>query len=448
MGPGPSSSHTMGPMRITRDFYRRVEALPDEVLARATGLRVEVLGSLSATGQGHGTGRAALAGLLGRNPADCEPEFLDGIAEHPERVYDVRIGPAAIPVSMKDIVWGEMLGNFPHPNTMRVRLLGGDATLLEMEYYSVGGGFIEWKGYQAPEKGTPAYPYSTMKELQAHVVASGMSLPAVMLANELAVSGKSEPGGAGVHSRSGEGVCRNRWMAGCSSVLPGPIGLQSKAKALYANAMESDRWMDRSTSVLASVAMAAAGGERALGSRDCDGAHGGGGGRDAGRGEGLSGLPADERERVSRVVYGGGGERVLVQAQRDAGGGGGRMPGGDRGGVGDGCGVYRAGIGREREAGGERGGIGAGTSSGADVRSGGGLCAGAMHRALRVWRDQGARGGVHHDGCGREAAQGGSGYVHRGDGDDGPRHEREVQGDVDGRAGGAGAVLRATCGLA
>ncbi|MBL0156421.1 MAG: L-serine ammonia-lyase [Bryobacterales bacterium] len=259
MGPGPSSSHTMGPMRITRDFYRRVEALPDEVLARATGLRVEVLGSLSATGQGHGTGRAALAGLLGRNPADCEPEFLDGIAAHPERVYDVRIGPAAIPVSMKDIVWGEMLGNFPHPNTMRVRLLGGDATLLEMEYYSVGGGFIEWKGYQASEKGTPAYPYSTMKELQAHVAASGLSLPAVMLANELAVSGKSEAE-VRAHLDQVKRVMLQLVDGGLQAqgVLPGPIGLQSKAKALYANAMESDRWMDRSTSVLASFAMAAA----------------------------------------------------------------------------------------------------------------------------------------------------------------------------------------------
>ena len=260
MGPGPSSSHTMGPMRITRDFYRRLEELPDAVLRQATGIRVELLGSLSATGKGHGTDRAALAGLLGRSPADCEPAFLDAIAAHPEREYDVTIGPAALRVSMKDIVWGEMLGNFPHPNTIRVHLLGGDASLFEMEYYSVGGGFIEWKGYQAPEKGTPAYPYSTMKELQAHVLESGLGLPAVMLANELAVSGKTETE-VRAHLDKVKRVMLQLVEGGLKAegVLPGPIGLQSKAKALFDNAMRGDKaWMDRSTGILASFAMAAA----------------------------------------------------------------------------------------------------------------------------------------------------------------------------------------------
>ncbi len=260
MGPGPSSSHTMGPMRITRDFYQRVKALPDAVLARATGVRVELLGSLSATGKGHGTDRAALAGLLGRSPAECEPEFLDGIAAHPERVYEVCIGPAHLSVSMKDIVWGEMLGDFPHPNTIRARLLSGDGVLYEMEYYSVGGGFIEWKGYQAPEKGTPAYPYSTMGELQAHVAASGLSLPGVMLANEVAVSGSGEAE-ARAHLDKVKRVMLQLVDAGLKAqgVLPGPIGLESKAKAVFENSMREEKaWMDRSTGVLASFAMAAA----------------------------------------------------------------------------------------------------------------------------------------------------------------------------------------------
>ena len=64
VGPGPSSSHTMGPMRITHDFYRRCTQLPPDQLAKATGMKVHLFGSLSATGVGHGTGRAALAGLI------------------------------------------------------------------------------------------------------------------------------------------------------------------------------------------------------------------------------------------------------------------------------------------------------------------------------------------------------------------------------------------------
>ena len=67
VGPGPSSSHTIGPMRITYDFYQRCTKLPAGQLADATGLKVHLFGSLSATGKGHGTERAALAGLSARN---------------------------------------------------------------------------------------------------------------------------------------------------------------------------------------------------------------------------------------------------------------------------------------------------------------------------------------------------------------------------------------------
>ncbi|HEY7443194.1 MAG TPA: serine dehydratase beta chain, partial [Vicinamibacterales bacterium] len=65
VGPGPSSSHTIGPMRITYDFYQRATKLPPDQLAKATGIKVHLFGSLSATGKGHGTERAALAGVIG-----------------------------------------------------------------------------------------------------------------------------------------------------------------------------------------------------------------------------------------------------------------------------------------------------------------------------------------------------------------------------------------------
>jgi L-serine dehydratase len=73
VGPGPSSSHTIGPMRITYDFYQRCTKLPPEQLAKATALRVHLYGSLSATGKGHGTERAALAGIIGKEPANDRP---------------------------------------------------------------------------------------------------------------------------------------------------------------------------------------------------------------------------------------------------------------------------------------------------------------------------------------------------------------------------------------
>ena len=73
VGPGPSSSHTIGPMRITYDFYQRCTKLPAAELDKATALKVHLYGSLSATGKGHGTERASLAGLIGKEPATVDP---------------------------------------------------------------------------------------------------------------------------------------------------------------------------------------------------------------------------------------------------------------------------------------------------------------------------------------------------------------------------------------
>ena len=104
VGPGPSSSHTIGPMRITYDFYQRATKLPADKLATATKLQVNLFGSLSATGKGHGTERAALAGLVGKEPATVDPKFLDGLRDKPDQVFPVKLGAKTIDVSLKDVI--------------------------------------------------------------------------------------------------------------------------------------------------------------------------------------------------------------------------------------------------------------------------------------------------------------------------------------------------------
>ena len=192
VGPGPSSSHTIGPMRITYDFYQRATKLPAEKLAKATALKVHLFGSLSATGKGHGTERAALAGLVGKEPATVDPLFLDGLRDKPDQVFPVKLGSKSIDVSLKDIIYDATKGDFKHPNTMTVKLLAGNDVLLEQEYYSVGGGFIEWKGYVPPKKNPPKYPFATMKELRAHADNNKITIAQVMLANEMSITGRSE----------------------------------------------------------------------------------------------------------------------------------------------------------------------------------------------------------------------------------------------------------------
>ena len=260
VGPGPSSSHTIGPMRITYDFYQRATQLPADKLATATKLQVNLFGSLSATGRGHGTERAALAGLVGKEPATVDPLFLDSLRDKPDQVFPVKLGARSIDVSLKDVVYDATKGDFKHPNTMTVKLLAGNDVLLEQEYYSVGGGFIEWKGYTPPKKNPPKYPFSTMKELRAHADKNKISIAKVILANEMSIAGRSE---AEVNAFIDKII--NAMVATVKSglamseddVLPGPIKLHSKAATVYKRAMDDKYQADRGIGALSAFAIAA-----------------------------------------------------------------------------------------------------------------------------------------------------------------------------------------------
>jgi L-serine dehydratase len=258
VGPGPSSSHTIGPMRITYDFYQRCTKLPADQLAKATALKVHLFGSLSATGKGHGTERAALAGIVGKEPATVDPAFLDELAAKPDQIFPVKLGEKSFDVSLKDVVYDSPKGDFPHPNTMTCKLMGGDTVLNELEYYSVGGGFIEWKGYEPPKKGQPKYPYATMKELQEHADKNKLSFAQVVMANEVAVSGKSEAEiNAFLDKISGAMVAIVKsGLAAPPSTLPGPIKLKTKAGEVYKRAMDDTFEKQRGVGVVSAYALA------------------------------------------------------------------------------------------------------------------------------------------------------------------------------------------------
>jgi L-serine dehydratase len=260
VGPGPSSSHTIGPMRITYDFYQRATKLPADKLSKATALKVHLFGSLSATGKGHGTERAALAGIVGKEPATVDPKFLDSLRDKPDQVFPVKLGSATFNVSLKDIIYDATKGDFKHPNTMTCKLMAGNDVLLEQEYYSVGGGFIEWKGYVPPKKNAPKYPFATMKQLRAHAEGNKLSIAKVMLANEMSIAGRTEEE---VYAFVDKII--NAMVATVKSglsmpeddVLPGPIKLHSKAATVYKRAMDDTYQSDRGIGVLSAYALAA-----------------------------------------------------------------------------------------------------------------------------------------------------------------------------------------------
>lgn len=259
VGPGPSSSHTIGPMRITYDFYQRCTKLPADQLGKATGLKVHLYGSLSATGKGHGTERAALAGLLGKEPATVDPLFLDDMAAKPDQSYEVKLGNKTFKLTLADVIYDETKGEFPHPNTMTCKLLEGDKAVYELEYYSPGGGFYEWKGYTPPKKGQPKYPYATMKELRAHAEANKLSVAQLMMANEVAVSGKTEEQINAFLDKIANAMIATvkAGLAVKEGVLPGPIKLHSKAATVFERSQKGEYESDRAIAQVAAFALAA-----------------------------------------------------------------------------------------------------------------------------------------------------------------------------------------------
>jgi L-serine dehydratase len=259
VGPGPSSSHTIGPMRITYDFYQRCTKLPADTLAKATALKVHLFGSLSATGKGHGTERAALAGVVGKEPATVDPAFLDSLRDKPDQVFPVKLGPKTIDVSLKDVIFDATKGNFPHPNTMTAKLLAGNDVLLEQEYYSVGGGFIEWKGYTPPKKNPPKYPFATMKELRQHAEKNKLTIAQVILANEMSIMGRSEQEVYAFIDKITNAmvaIVKSGLNAPENDVLPGPIKLHSKAATVYKRALDESYQSDRGIGALSAYALA------------------------------------------------------------------------------------------------------------------------------------------------------------------------------------------------
>jgi L-serine dehydratase len=218
-----------------------------------------LFGSLSATGKGHGTERAALAGLVGKEPATVDPAFLDSLRDNPNQSFHVKLGTSTINVTLKDVIYDAEKGNFPHPNTMTAKLMAGNNVLLEQEYYSVGGGFIEWKGYTPPKKNPPKYPFSTMTELRQHAEKNKLTIAQVILANEMAISGKSEQEiYAFIDKITGAmvAIVKSGLKAPEDSVLPGPIKLASKAATVYKRAMDEAYQSDRGIGCLSAYALA------------------------------------------------------------------------------------------------------------------------------------------------------------------------------------------------
>ncbi|MBI4805589.1 MAG: L-serine ammonia-lyase [Desulfovibrio sp.] len=258
IGPGPSSSHTIGPMLAARQFVDMAGLLPTDILDRARSLEVRLFGSLAATGRGHGTVRAVLAGLLGHSPESCPPDILDTMSGF--GTGSIRLGGRDVAISEDSVVFDMLTKPEHHPNTIWLALKDSEgAPLFEREAYSVGGGFIEWKDQQPVTSPALPFPYSTMQELLLCIDASGLSLPEIMLANEAALTGLS-PQDIGAKLEHVMRVMEDAVERGLEAdgPLPGPLGLHRKAKALFERYRQDPQMHDRPILALCACAFAGA----------------------------------------------------------------------------------------------------------------------------------------------------------------------------------------------
>ncbi|WP_415822242.1 serine dehydratase beta chain, partial [Bordetella tumbae] len=190
IGIGPSSSHTVGPMRAALLFAQGLER--DELLSQVASVRVELYGSLGATGKGHGTDKGVILGLMGQAPDTVDPSAIAGLLQSVRTNKSLALlGHFAVPFIEKEhILFYRREAMAEHPNGMKFHAYDAVGNALrEARYLSVGGGFVVTAGASnsqiiAAHDQLP-FPFRTSRELMEMCQAESCTVAQLMMRNEL-----------------------------------------------------------------------------------------------------------------------------------------------------------------------------------------------------------------------------------------------------------------------
>ena len=197
IGIGPSSSHTVGPMRAARTF---VKGLADDgLIGDVTRVRAELFGSLGATGHGHGSARAVVLGLEGELPETVDTTTAHARADAVRQAGRIALlGSHDVAMAEDDLMLHRRTSLPYHPNGMTFTAFGADGVAVrERTFYSVGGGFVVDEAAAGADRIKPddtvqKYRFHSGDALLAHCAEAGLSVSEVMLANETAWRSESE----------------------------------------------------------------------------------------------------------------------------------------------------------------------------------------------------------------------------------------------------------------
>ena len=241
VGIGPSSSHTVGPMRAAKLF---AEHLAEQALVNKTDrIRCELFGSLGQTGIGHGTGKAVILGLTGQAPETIPVESIDQIlADTVASEHINLLGEHAIAFPKANAIIYHRRKTLPaHANAMTLYAYQGDEVIFEETYYSIGGGFIVQDCDFEKEKDKALslhtnikrpHIFSTADELIKEANEKGLSISTIMMNNEKCLSDEAtiREGLVGIWQAMKESVERGMRTEG---ILPGGLKVNRRAPALH-----------------------------------------------------------------------------------------------------------------------------------------------------------------------------------------------------------------------
>lgn len=236
IGVGPSSSHTVGPMRAA---YRFAESLGPRRQRQVVRIVVELFGSLALTGKGHATDVAVILGLSGWQPETVDPDRIPALLGEVRQSGTLLLtGHWPVPFTEAECLLFHRDKFLPeHPNAVRFSACFDKALPFVQQYYSIGGGAIVLEGEDAPGQHPRSnirqpYPFSSAAELLAAGRKNGLSIAAIALANEAAWREPAETIAFLDQVRAAMLTCIDRGSRQ-EGTLPGGLGVRRRAKALH-----------------------------------------------------------------------------------------------------------------------------------------------------------------------------------------------------------------------
>ncbi|MBN2689033.1 MAG: L-serine ammonia-lyase [Gammaproteobacteria bacterium] len=251
IGLGPSSSHTVGPMRAA---YECLTGLRERgFLQKIERIQIDLYGSLALTGKGHGSDKAIIMGLSGEMPETIDPDKVEGALQQLTDTKKLKLlNEHQITFDpVHDIIFNSYITMEKHSNAMKITAFNKENQTLEEDiYYSIGGGFIIKEGEEVKVNSKPPYPFSSTKELRALCDKNQMSIAELVMANEKTWRSEGEIKQQLLNIAN---IMEQSIVRGCTTektILPGVLQLRRRAPILYQKLDAQDYPLQKPTDIM------------------------------------------------------------------------------------------------------------------------------------------------------------------------------------------------------